>query len=87
MTIASANRVGVVLYADASHPSARRAVRRSPVSDPQLPSQIAGPGPKATISRPWLSRSMAASVLARGTGPRMTGSDTVVASVMTGWGP
>jgi hypothetical protein len=44
--------------------------------------RIEDPGPTATTSRPWLSRSMAARVLASGTGPRITGSDTVVASVI-----
>ena len=33
-------RSGVVLYADASHPSPTRATRRSPAADPQLPTQI-----------------------------------------------
>ena len=38
-----AKALGVVLYADASQPSARRATRRRPASEPQLPIQIGGP--------------------------------------------
>src|SRR6185437_9867387 len=36
-TLAAAKPAGVVLYADASHPSPSRATRRSPAADPQLP--------------------------------------------------
>jgi len=36
----AANSCGSVLYADASHPSANRATRFRPMSDPQLPIQI-----------------------------------------------
>ena len=40
------------------------------------------PGPTPTTTRPPESRSMAAIAFASGTGPRTTGSDTVVASVI-----
>ena len=41
---AAANWSGIVLYAEASHPSPSRATRRKPASEPQLPIQIGGLG-------------------------------------------
>ena len=47
----AAGRPGVVLYADANHPSPRRATRRRPAAEPQLPTQIGTDSPSSSARR------------------------------------